>query len=146
MRTLLVTIIATFGFCAFVNASQEHKSHEISDETSVPMHHEMAAHQQKMEQHMKKMEHILSKIKRTKDTQQWKDLMLQHYEAMDQSLDILRAMLNAKRDKNLECYNEKPTADNKLPCPEIVTHEDTQMYMLLQILEHMLQRQNIFEN
>ncbi|MBW8190932.1 hypothetical protein K0504_07775 [Neiella marina] len=111
----------------------------MADDTSVSMYQ----HQEKMHQTIKSMNSLLEKTLVNGTTVPNQGVMKEHREAMATGIEQLTEMVRAKRIANAECL-ERQTADEQT-CYQLESHQDTQLIMVVALLEHLLVRQNILE-
>ncbi len=115
----------------------------ISMPTFAAQDHQMAGHQGKMRVHMEEMQGVLDNLSNTQDPNKQKQLRGQHLQSMETSVGMLKDMMSAKRTAQQKCVEEGEQYEDNYACVEAETHEDTQMNMLLQMFEHLIQRQKM---
>lgn len=129
----LPLLIGTFVFGALTTlTSQANHRAEVPDT--------LFNHQVKMQQTMAQMDSQLKKLEHSHNVH---DGLSAHYQLVHEALTQMKEMAAAKRADNAKCI-AKATSDDE-SCYEVESHSDTQLNMLVKIMENLLERQAILE-
>ncbi len=104
----------------------------------------MHNHQQAMQQTMKQMDSLMMQMHESDDMKMHHQKMQQHSQAMHEGFTQMKDMMSAKRQANEQCLAEE-TSDNQT-CYQVESHADTQMNMMIKMMEHMMERQAMIQS
>lgn len=123
-KTLSLLILLTFS-ASFVVA-------EVS----------MHDHKAKMESNLASMQKLLDTMKSSDEKSDIKDSMKAHSTLMKQGVKLSVDMADAKRKENKECMEHETTEDTE-SCYELETHTDMQYRLMVTLLSHVIDRQDL---
>lgn len=107
----------------------------------------MNDHQNKMQMKMQGMDKVIVDIGSSSDGWKVRQGMKEHAVMMEEAINMIRAMVESQRKENEECVEREKNmpSDNKT-CWEVETHTFTREKMIIDLLAHVIKRQNIMLN
>ena len=104
----------------------------------------MHNHQEKMMKNIDEMQNVISLMEKENDGWKIRELMKQHTEMMNVAIKLSNDMILENRRQNEKCIEEeKSLAAGDETCYPGETHHQTQQRLIVTLLTHVVDRQNI---